>query len=150
MTPTHTLTPTRSASRPARFRYRGFDKSGAAVSDHIEAPDRNEAAEVLRRRGIFVSDLSEGADQSSGAHKPGRTLSFSFLKNLRGRRIEDVAAFTRQLSLLVSTGTPLVEAITSLEHQTPEGNFKAVLAAMSRRLEEGAQLSDAMAAHFLQ
>jgi type II secretory pathway component PulF len=131
-----------------KLSYRGFDKSGSPVNDTIEAPDRNEAVENLRRRGIFVSEMSEASAGTPGTAKTkGPGSLFALLKNMRGQRLEHVAAFTRQLSLLVSTGTPVVEAMMSLEHQAPQGPFREVLGAIRQRIEEGAQLSDAMAAH---
>jgi type II secretory pathway component PulF len=143
------------------FSYKGFDKSGGKVHDTIDAPDKAEAIESLRRRGIFVSEVAESkpgkraASQSaSGAPAPAHTAGHApggvaaMLGSFkRGQRLENVAAFPRQLSLLVSTGTPLVEAMMSLEHQTPEGPFKLVLSGMRSCVEEGAQLSDAMAQH---
>ncbi len=139
-----------------KFSYKGFDKSGAAVHDVTEAGDKNEAVDALRKRGIFVSEIAEakgGAPiRRSKAADAGNSSVGAGLAALgdsfhRGRRIEEVATFTRQLSLLVSTGTPLVEALTSLEHQAPEGLFRGVVSAMRSRVEEGAQLSDAMSAH---
>jgi type II secretory pathway component PulF len=53
----------------------------------------------------------------------------------------------RQLSVLVSTGTTMVEAISSLERQLPESPFRAIIADVRARVEEGAQFSEALAAH---
>ncbi|CAG0996453.1 Putative type II secretion system protein F [Phycisphaerales bacterium] len=124
-----------------RFAYKGFDKTGKAVSDTLEAADRHEAAEILRRRGIFVSEIGEPRDlAASSAAGPVR-------KRITGKRLEQVAGFLRQLAVLVSTGTPVVEAIESLERQQKEGPFKAMLQTLRRRIEEGVQFSDAMSAH---
>jgi type II secretory pathway component PulF len=129
-----------------KFSYHGFDKSGAKVADVVEAADRAEAIESLRRRGVFASEVVEAR---GGAAKESKADAGSGKLRLRlaGGQLESVASFTRQLSLLVSTGTPLVEALASLEQQTPEGPFKLVLSDMRGRVEEGQQLSDAMAAH---
>jgi type IV pilus assembly protein PilC len=113
-----------------RFAYQGFDKSGAPTHGVVEASDQNEAAESLRRRGIFTTKMAE--EKGGHSHIAGptrkRTRAFGF-----GKRLESVASFTRQLALLVSTGTP--------------GDFKRVLNDLLTTVQEGGQLSDAMAQH---
>src|SRR3954469_2093946 len=62
-----------------------------------------------------------------------------------GKRLKNLAMFTRQLSVLVSSGTPLVQAIASLERQAKEKPWRDVLAALRAKVEEGSTLSEAMA-----
>jgi len=127
-----------------KFSYRGFDKSGAPVADTTEGADRHDATEALRKRGIFVTEVSEfRSDQAPRPVPRGRARGTPS----RGRRLDDLAIFTRQLSLLVQTGTPLVDAIASLQRQVPPGAWHDVLTTVKARVEEGAQLSEAMAQH---
>lgn len=123
-----------------KFMYKGFDRAGKPVTDSIEAADRNEAAEILRRKGVFVSEIGEPREMTTSAPAAVR-------KRVSAKRLEQVSAFLRQLSVLVSTGTPIVEAIESLERQQKDGQFKSMLQVLRRRMEEGVQFSDAMAAH---
>lgn len=114
-----------------RFAYKGYDRGGKAVADTVEASDRASAGENLLQRGVFVTELKDlGGSSSRRAGGP-----------------EHVAVFFRQLSVLVGSGTPLVDALHALERQTPEGPWRGVISAMRQRIEEGAQLSEAMAAH---
>lgn len=62
-------------------------------------------------------------------------------------RLRNLALFTRQLSILVSTGTPLVQAIEASERQSNDERWRAVLADVRRRVEEGAGFAEALAAH---
>lgn len=64
-----------------------------------------------------------------------------------GERLRHVAEFTRQLAVLVGTGTPLVDALSSLEKQARGGEWKDVLCAIRARTEEGMPMSEAMAEH---
>lgn len=124
-----------------KFAYTGFDKAGKPVSGSVESADVASATNDLLHRGIYVSEITaakaEGTKSGSGS---GLSLG-------RGKRLEIVAAFMRQLSVLVATGTTLVEAVASLERQTRDEKFKGVLADVRRRVEEGSQLCDAMAGH---
>lgn len=122
-----------------KFRYQGYDRTGAGVSAVIDAADEAGAREQLTRKGIAVAELSR-VKQAAGPATSGGGFG-------SGKRREQVAAFLRQLSVLVETGTPLVEAITSIERQLEDGPWKATLARVLERLQEGAQLSEAMASH---
>lgn len=125
-----------------KFVYVGYEKSGSAARGSVEASDKNEAMEQLRRRGIFATEVNEAG--ASGGVRVERRKGGGWGS---GKRLESVASFMRQLALLVSTGTPLVEALASLERQAAEGPFKSVLVQVRNRVEEGVQLSEAMAAH---
>jgi len=62
-------------------------------------------------------------------------------------RLGDVAVFTRELSVLVSTGTPIAEALHALERQAKDEEWRAVVASLRSQVEEGASLSSAMETH---
>jgi type II secretory pathway component PulF len=122
-----------------KFTYTGYDAGGRALSGTIEASDANDASEQLRRKGIFASGVKsegEGAPIASVGARP------------RGRRhVREVAVFVRELSVLVGSGTPMVDALGSLERQAPAGPWRNVLGDVRKRVEEGEQLSEAIARH---
>ncbi|MFZ4572863.1 MAG: type II secretion system F family protein [Phycisphaerales bacterium] len=124
-----------------KFACQGFDRAGRAVNDTVDAPDAQEAAEILHRRGIFASQVRPAeVGAGSGPRKPRRRQG-------AGARTKAVAGFVRQLSVLVATGTPMADAIASIERQLPDTPFRTVVRALLARVEEGAQLSEAMALH---
>lgn len=119
------------------FSYQAYDKSGSIREGVIDAPSIDEATENLRKKGLFVASISAG-DQGSAKKKT---------KNAKGgKRIpaKTVANFARELSVLISTGTPLMEAISSLERQTTHAAWAQVLARVRTRVEEGDSLSGAL------
>lgn len=122
-----------------KFSYSGFDQSGKKVSGTVEAPDTRDATESLRKRGIYATSVGE----ESRASPSRRTKS----AGSAGTRMKLVANFAREMSVLVSTGTPVVEAIASLERQATRPAWKATLTDLRENVEEGAQLSDAMLRH---
>lgn len=121
-----------------KFLYRAFEASGKAVQGVVEAPDAEQGAEKLRREGLFVVEI--------GAQDLGRVPRRAH-RGVRPGRVRTLSVFMRQLAVLVSTGTPVVEALRALERQTPEGEWRSVVTDLARRVEEGAQLSEALAAH---
>lgn len=120
-----------------KFSVKGYDRAGKAVAEVVEAGDRAGVAEVMLRRGVFASEIVETNEE--GLSRPAAA-------GRGGGSRENLAGFMRQLSILVQTGTPLIDAIISIEKQTPAGKWRDTLAALRARLEEGAQLSEAMAA----
>lgn len=117
-----------------RFRYEAMDRGGASTTGVIDAGSPVEAQEQLRRKGLYASlvEATQARAEATGGSSAGPKALSHFL---------------RQLSVLVSTGTPVVEAIASLERQSADGAFKDVIRDVRRRLEDGASLSESMAAH---
>jgi len=128
-----------------KFAYSGYEKSGAPARGAVEAADRAEATEQLRRRGIFATEVTESGSASASGTTPLPQKKRGGFGS--GKRLELVASFMRQLALLVSTGTPLMEALSSLERQAVNPDFKPVLSSVRSRVEEGVQFSEAMAQH---
>lgn len=125
-----------------KLAYSGFDASGKAVSGAVEAPDAQEAAEALRRQGIYATDV-RGADAISSVGPAAQRRGFKG----RGKHLKNLAMFTRQLSVLVSSGTPLVQAMGALERQAKDAHWREVIATIRGRVEEGVPLSKAMEAY---
>lgn len=124
-----------------RFRYDGLGPDGAPAKGTVDAGSEREAQESLRRRGLFVTRIARDEDAASpAAASPGGSAG-----GLRGSK--ELSHFLRQLAVLVSTGTPLVDSLAALERQTPDGPWKDTLVDIRRRVEEGAQFSEAMAHH---
>lgn len=123
------------------FAYTAFDKSGKQVTGSIDASDAAVATDQLRAKGLFVSQIREGGPAALRAEQ-------AKVKRLpAGMRLRNLSVFTRQLSILVSTGTPLVQAIEAAERQSSDARWRAVLADVRRRVEEGGGFSEALAAH---
>lgn len=121
-----------------RFAYTGYDQSGKKAVGQIEAATPDEAIERLRRQSVFVISIEESTKAREKA-KAARA------KKTKGKRFSPkvIAQFSRELSVLVSTGTPIADAIESLEKQAVTEPWKEVIASIRRRLEEGEALSEA-------
>lgn len=128
-----------------KFAYQAFDAAGKPVSDRVDAADPGEAMESLRRQGLFVTEIkpaSEGpaATVAGGGVRGGRHMG-------QGRILKNLAMFTRQLSVLMTSGTPLVQALGALERQSADPKWRFVVASLRTKVEEGATLSAAMDLH---
>jgi type IV pilus assembly protein PilC len=125
-----------------KYAYQAVDAGGTNVSNVIEAADENEAMDALRHKGLFVGELRPATGDPlayASAHgKKGKRLS-------TGRRLKNMTMFTRQLTVLVSSGTPLVQALGALERQTKDVVWRAIVTGVRAKVEEGSTLSEAMA-----
>jgi len=112
------------------FRYRGYTSDGRDVNGSIEATGPSDAMLRVKAEGIFPSEVAESG--VTGKKRRFQRTDESFLPNM-----------TRQLSILLSSGVPLMEAFQSLsaEHK---GFYREMLIAIKERVAGGASLSKAL------
>jgi general secretion pathway protein F len=124
------------------FEYKALDQSGRSVEGLKEADSPRTLRTVLRRDGIF---LTEVLGQRAAEAAARREVS---VRRLAGRiSAEDVAITTRQLAVLVGAGIPLVEALNALIDQVDHERMKRIVSDVRQRVNEGSTLADAMALH---
>ncbi len=112
------------------FKYRGYTADGGDVSGSVEATGLNDAVVKVRAEGILPSEIAEtGIMARKGLL---RRSNEAFLPTV-----------TRQLSVLLSSGVPLIEALQSLSDES-KGFFGGILIAVRERVSQGASLSRAM------
>jgi type II secretory pathway component PulF len=132
-----------------RLAYQAFDRGGKSVASVIDAASVEEATEQLRRQGFYVTALKRADGEREAV--PGASPALAGSSRLgmlgRGRRMKHLAMFTRQLYVLLCTGTPMVEALGALERQSRDAGWRAVIAELRREVEEGKSLSEAMDHH---
>lgn len=121
-----------------KLAYQAMDKTGRLVNDLIDASTPLEATELLRREGLFVTELKEASAGRKASKKKGSGSARS------GKHLRSVAMFTRQLSVLVSTGTPLVQAIAALEKQAKNDAWSQVVSNLREKLEGGESFAQAL------
>jgi general secretion pathway protein F len=125
------------------FEYKALTAGGKAVQGLREADSPKSLRATLRREGVFLTDvLGEQQQQAQQARE------VNVRRWVLGRvSAEDLAIATRQLAVLVHAGIPLVEALTALVEQVDKERLKRILGDVKQRVNEGASLADALAAH---
>jgi general secretion pathway protein F len=127
-----------------KFAYEAFDASGKKLRGVSESTSQTDAVEQLRRQGLFVSSITEArADAVNGSSN--HTTSGKKLRMGKGRRLKNMAMFTRQLAVLVASGVQLCEALGALERQSKDKAWRELVAGLRQKVEEGVPLSEAMA-----
>lgn len=121
------------------FVYTGYNKGGEPVKGVVKVSSADEAVEKLRRQGVFVTELKPADDA-----KAERAAAAAKRRPPRGASRKQVALFARELSVLISTGTPIADAIFALEKQAANDGWRSVVGAVRRGLEEGDSFAEAL------
>jgi len=126
------------------FAYSGRTRTGQTVTGERIADTMDAAVTALRREQIMVTRIdpakaaarAEAKEVKPGAPKPGKSVPS---KNL--------AIFTRQFSVMIDAGLPLVQCLDILGKQESHKNFSAVILKVREDVEAGAALADSMKKH---
>src|SRR5580693_1050071 len=114
------------------FTYRGVNRSGATVTGERTAETKAEMAAMLRRENINVSKLSEKGKEFNMPTFGG------------GVDAKELAVFTRQFSVMIDAGLPLVQCLEILAGQQENKVFQKVLTGTRAAVEGGSTLSASM------
>jgi type IV pilus assembly protein PilC len=127
------------------FAYAGRTRGGETVSGERVADTMDAAVAALRREQIVVTRINparpkeDASAKKEKAAKPGKIGKKVSAKNL--------AVFTRQFSVMIDAGLPLVQCLDILGSQEEDKNFAAVILQTRSDVEAGASLADAMRKH---
>src|SRR6476620_4701052 len=130
------------------YQYDAMDHTGREVKDAIDAATQEEAQQLIRQKGFFVTKIAEKAKKTrkSGSAKKGRKgkkKSFTIGKI----STKQLCTFTRQLSTLQDAGLPILRSLKILEGQCKPGVLKNSLGDVVEDIESGQTLSEAFAKH---
>ena len=119
------------------FVWKGRTLAGEAQSGEVEVARQEEAVELLRKKRILVTSVRP----KSGGFK---------LPKLGGGvhvTTKDLAIFTRQFATMISAGLPLVQCLDVLAKQASKPAFGRVIGDVTREVEAGSTLADALGKH---
>ncbi len=120
------------------YEYKGVTGSGRNVSGVQDGEGLKAVKSKLKREGIIVLEIREGSSTRAARRE---TLSFAFGSRVR---LVDVANATRQLATLLSSGLPLMDALTVLVEQEENAGLRGALSSVRDTVREGATLADAL------
>jgi type IV pilus assembly protein PilC len=118
------------------YTYRGRNiQTNESISGERFSANPQALAAVLRREQVAPLTIRE---------KKSEGFRFSFRKKVSQ---SEVAIFTRQFSVMLDAGLPLIQGLDAIGQQHPNKEFKAVLEQVRMDVEAGSTLSSAMARH---
>jgi type IV pilus assembly protein PilC len=115
--------------------WKGRNRAGLVQEGVLAADSKDIALSSLRRQNIVVTGIRER----------GKEISLTKV----GRRVppKTLAIFTRQFSVMIDAGLPLVQCLEILANQQEHKSFQKILLQVRQDVEAGSTLADAMRRH---
>lgn len=118
------------------FVWKGRSRTGQAQEGQLLAENREAAIAVLRRQQIQVTTMREKGKE------------IKVLPRIpRGIGSKRISIFTRQFSVMLDAGLPLVQCLEILGEQEEHQGFQAIINAVRTDVESGSALAEAMRKH---
>jgi len=115
------------------FAWKGRNRLGDSQEGVIVADSRDAAIKALQRNGVRVMSIQ---------HQAARTA-----RRLGKVKPKTLAIFTRQFSVMIDAGLPLVQCLEILGAQQDDKNFKSIIEEVRQDVEQGATLQAALSKH---
>ena len=112
----------------ATFKYSAFDANEKNTTGFINATDLEEAKQMLQDRGLTPLKINTSSQKKSKLKISTNNLSI----------------FTKQMSALLSAGTPIEKCLLLLSKQSSNNKFSQILLSINEDITEGNSLSSAM------
>ena len=117
------------------FNYVAKNKSGDEIKGNLEADNSSLVASQLKEKGYYVTSIKE---------KKARKSIDEYFKFHKRVKIDDLAVFSQQFSVMINAGISIVQAIGILRDQTENSRFKEIIGKVQEDIETGTGLAEAM------
>jgi type IV pilus assembly protein PilC len=117
--------------------FKGRNKLNEIVIGERVADNREALRQILRREQVILTSVKE----------KGREIGIPKIGGRKKVRAKDLSIFTRQFSVMIDAGLPLVQCLEILAQQQENKYFQQILMQVRQDVEEGSTLAAAMARH---
>jgi type IV pilus assembly protein PilC len=117
--------------------FKGRNKLNEIVVGERVADNRDALRQILRREQVTLTSVKE----------KGREIGIPKIGGRKKVKSKDLSIFTRQFSVMIDAGLPLVQCLEILAQQQDNKYFQQVLFQVRQDVEEGSTLAVAMARH---
>src|SRR5258705_1035387 len=117
--------------------FKGRNRLNEIVVGERVADNRDAVRQILRREQVTLTSVKE----------KGREIGIPKLGRRKKVKAKDLSIFTRQFSVMIDAGLPLVQCLEILAQQQENKYFQSILLQVRQDVEEGSTLAAAMARH---
>jgi type IV pilus assembly protein PilC len=117
--------------------FKGRNRTGEMMVGERVADNREMLRQILRREQVMLTSVKE----------KGREIAVPKLGKRGKVKAKELSVFTRQFSVMIDAGLPLVQCLEILASQQENKFFQQTLTQTRQDVEEGATLAAAMARH---
>jgi type IV pilus assembly protein PilC len=117
--------------------FKGRNRLNETVVGERVAENREALRQILRREQVTLTSVKE----------KGREIGIPKIGTRKKVKAKDLSVFTRQFSVMIDAGLPLVQCLEILAQQQENKYFQQVLMQVRQDVEEGSTLAGAMSRH---
>jgi len=122
------------------YRYKAKKGPEDIITSVISAASKDEAIDKISKMGYMPILVEDAGSEGQQSQKKQGLLS--------GRiKSKQLTVFSRQLSILLKSGVPILKALTILAEQTPNHYLRNILNNIRRQVKDGNTLSSALSRH---
>jgi type IV pilus assembly protein PilC len=119
------------------FVFKGRNRLNEIVVGERVADNREALRQILRKEQVTLTSVKE----------KGREIGIPKIGGRKKVKSKDLSVFTRQFSVMIDAGLPLVQCLEILAQQQDNKYFQQILLQVRQDVEEGSTLATAMARH---
>lgn len=122
------------------YRYRAKKGPDKEIKSVIRAASKEEAVDRISKMGLLPVQVEEVVSKE---------IPSGFALSLLRKRVKQkqLTVFSRQLSILLKSGVPILKAISILTEQTSNYYFQTILSDIRSQIKDGKTLSSALSSH---
>ena len=117
--------------------FKGRNRMNEVVVGERVADNRDALRQILRREQVTLTSVKE----------KGREIGIPKIGGKKKVKSKDLSVFTRQFSVMIDAGLPLVQCLEILATQQDNKYFQQILRQVRQDVEEGSTLANAMSRH---
>src|SRR5687767_14621743 len=117
--------------------FKGRNRLNEIIVGERVADNREVLRQTLRREQVTLTSVKE----------KGREIGIPKIGGRKKVKAKDLSIFTRQFSVMIDAGLPLVQCLEILAQQQDNKYFQQILMQVRQDVEEGSTLAAAMARH---
>jgi len=121
----------------AKYHYIARDTNGRRIEGITEASSDVAVITRLRTQNLFPVEVIEITKKYFQSKREKQI----FFKKVN---LKELAIFTRQMSVMLSSGVPIIETLDDLSSQTTNKYFSSVLQNIKKSISQGSNLSQAL------
>lgn len=116
------------------FEWEGRSQGGDFKKGVLGAPSVEHLRALVRKDGVFLTGASKRADAVAKS------------KSKTGKRVNrsQIGILTRQLSVMIASGLPLVQSLEGLSTQLENASLRGITAEMKTKIEGGARFAETL------
>jgi type IV pilus assembly protein PilC len=117
--------------------FKGRNRLNEIIVGERVADNRDALRQILRREQVTLTSVKE----------KGREIGIPKIGGRKKVKAKDLSIFTRQFSVMIDAGLPLVQCLEILAQQQDNKYFQQILSQVRQDVEEGSTLAAAMSRH---